>query len=297
MSAALESAVLDPACALCGSRERRTRFKEGEHAIVTCTECDLTYVTPRMTAELLLSAVYDADYWHSARPRERGYADYLADRALHERTFRRRWRGIRRHAPRTGRALDLGCADGAFLAVLREVGWQVQGVEPTAMAAAARERLGDDAILQVPIELLRLPDAHYDLITLWDVLEHLPDPVACLKSAREWLRPDGLLVLETQDVRSFAARVFGRRWHHYKHAEHLHHFHADTLKRALRESGFEIVERRRGLAGKHVRGSFVAERAARVSPALSRALHRLLPADRALYVNLFDELIVTARPR
>ena len=283
MNSGIETLVFDPACALCGSRDRRTKFEEGAHAIVTCTQCDLTYVTPRMTGELLLSAVYDADY--------------IADRALHERTFRRRWRGIRRHAPKTGRALDLGCADGAFLAVLREAGLQVQGVEPTAMAAAARERLGDDAVLQVPIEVLRLPHAHYDLITLWDVLEHLPDPLACLRAARDWLHPDGLLVLETQDVRSFAARVLGRRWHHYKHAEHLHHFHAETLQRALSESGFEIVERRRGSAGKHVRGAFVAERAARLSPTLSRALSRLLPADRALYVNLFDELIVAARPR
>ena len=297
MTADPGNAVLDPACALCGSRERRTRFLEGEHTIVTCTECDLTYVTPRMTGEVLLSAVYDADYWHSARPRERGYADYLADRALHERTFERRWRGIRHHAPKPGRALDLGCADGAFLGVLRNAGWKVQGVEPTTMASAARERLGDDAILQVPIEVLQLPDEHYDLVTLWDVLEHLPDPLACLRSARRWLKPDGLLVLETQDVRSIAARVLGRRWHHYKHAEHLHHFHADTLRRALAETGFEIVERRRGLAGKHVRGAFVAERAARVSPVLSAALSKLLPPDRALYVNLFDELIVTARPR
>jgi 2-polyprenyl-3-methyl-5-hydroxy-6-metoxy-1,4-benzoquinol methylase len=297
MSAETKSAVLDPACALCGSRERRTRFVEGEHAIVTCTECDLTYVTPRMTGEALLSAVYDADYWHSARPRERGYADYRADRALHERTFARRWRGIRRHAGTPGRALDLGCADGAFLGVLRAAGWQVQGVEPTAMANAARERLGDDAVLQVPIELLRLPEAHYDLIAMWDVLEHLPDPLQCLRSVRRWLRPNGLLVLETQDVRSLAARVLGRRWHHYKHAEHLHHFHAKTLHRALEETGFRIIESRRGLAGKHVRGEFVAERAARVSPLLSAALSRLLPPQRALYVNLFDELIVTARPR
>lgn len=297
MSASTDPSLFDPACALCGSRERRTRFREREHAIVTCTECDLTYVTPRLSSEALLSAVYDADYWHSERPRERGYADYRADAELHERTFARRWRGIRHHAPTTGRALDLGCADGAFLAVLRAAGWQVQGVEPTIMATAARERLGDDAVLQVPIEVLRLPDDHYHLIALWDVLEHLPDPLACLRSVRRWMRDDGLLVLETQDVRSIAARLLGRRWHHYKHAEHLHHFHADTLRRALRETGFEVITQRRGLAGKHVRGAFVAERAARVSTSLSTALRKILPENRALYVNLFDELIVTARPR
>lgn len=291
------SATVDPACALCGSRERRTRFREGELAVVTCARCDLTYVTPRLSPEDLLGAVYDADYWHSARPRERGYADYRADGALHERTFARRWRGLRRHAGPPGRALDLGCADGAFLGVLREEGWRVTGVEPTAMAAAARERLGDDAVLQVPIEVLELPEASFDLVTLWDVLEHLPDPLACLRGARRWLSPGGLLVIETQDVRSLAARALGRRWHHYKHAEHLHHFHTGTLARALRETGFDVVRRRRGRAGKHVRGSFVAERAERLSPTLGRVLSAVLPSDRALYVNLFDELIVLARPR
>ena len=291
------AAPVDPACALCGSRERRTRFREGSHTVVTCERCDLTYVTPRLPGEELLSAVYDADYWHSERPRERGYADYVADRALHERTFARRWRGIRRHLRGTGLALDIGCADGAFLSILRADGWRVQGVEPSPMASVARERLGADAVLQVPIESLELPEAHYDLITLWDVIEHLPDPLACLRSVRRLLKDDGVLVVETQDVHSLAARVLGRRWHHYKHAEHLHHFHLRTLRRALSETGFEIVDRRRGLAGKHVRGSFVAERAARISPTLSRALARLLPEHRALYVNLFDELIVVARPR
>jgi len=257
----------------------------------------LTYVTPRLHGDALLQAVYDEDYWHSERPRERGYADYVADAALHERTFTQRWRGVERHAPQAGRALDLGCADGVFLSILRKQGWQVEGVEPSCMAELARKRLGAESVMQVPIESLELPEDHYDLISMWDVIEHLPDPMTSLRNARRWLRADGVLMIETQDVRSLAARVLGRRWHHYKHAEHLHHFHAGTLQRALNESGFEIIEKRRRHAGKHVRCSFVAERAARVSTTLSHALKRLLPAERALYVNLFDELIVIARPR
>ena len=107
---------VDPACALCGARERTTLFSEhvasapgvAEHlrAVVRCASCGLVYVTPRRTPEALIAEVYGGDYWRSAAPRERGYADYLADEELYVATFRARWRRIAGDLPRSGRALD-----------------------------------------------------------------------------------------------------------------------------------------------------------------------------------------------
>jgi len=93
-----------------------------------------------------------------------------------------------------------------------------------------REKLAE-RVPEAAIEVLEMDGAAYraepasfDLVSFWDVLEHLPDPLAALRAARRLLRPGGRVVVETQDVASPLSRLLGRRWHHFKHAEHLMHF-------------------------------------------------------------------------
>jgi len=289
---------IDPPCALCGGRERRERFSAGAHTVVTCTACDLTYVTPQLSSRALLEQVYDASYWSSTAPRERGYGDYLGDSELYRATFSRRLRALQRWLPAPGRALDVGCGPGLFLEVLREAGWDVAGLEPSAHARkAAESRLGRGVVRSRTLAEARFVPGSFDLVTFWDVLEHLPDPLDALRRARALLAPTGRLVLETQDVRSLAARALGPRWHHFKHGEHLHHFHRGTLQRALRASGFEPLSMRAGPGGKYVRREFLVERSARLSHALPRVLARLtrfLPE--VVWVDLGDEIVCAARP-
>jgi SAM-dependent methyltransferase len=132
---------------------------------------------------------------------------------------------------------------------------------------------------------------------MWDVIEHIPDAVSAVREVARLLAPGGKLLIETQNVDSRAAKVLGRRWQHYKHAEHIYHFNARTLKRVLERGGFEIVENTPRLGGKYVSMGFIAERAGRLHPALSWMLSPLkLLSDSAVYVNLYDEMIVVARP-
>ena len=289
---------VDPACALCGERARRLRFRAGPHSVVTCRACDLTYVTPRLEPEALLQQVYDASYWSSPAPRERGYGDYLGDAQLYRATFERRLHALTRYLPSAGRALDVGCGSGQFLQALRDAGWQVAGIEPSARArAAAAAQLGAGVVSPGTLAESAFAPASFDLVTFWDVLEHLPDPLAALRRARDLLAPGGRLAVETQDVKSLAARLLGRRWHHYKHAEHLLHFHRGTLRRALRASGFEPLSMRAGPGGKFVSRAFLIERSARLAPALPgvlKRLERLLPE--VVWVDLRDEIVCVARP-
>lgn len=283
------------ACALCGSAERSRLFREEPFSVVRCRECGLVYVTPRVPPEHL-PALYDASYWRSEAPSQRGYGDYLGDAPLYLRTFRRRMRLLRRFLPETGRALDVGCAAGFFLRVLRERGWEVHGVEPSpTVALHARREAGLD-VHEGGLETAPFPPAHFDLVTFWDVIEHLPEPVEALRRAAGLLRPGGTLVLETQNVESPFARLLGRRWHHYKHLEHLYHFGRGTLPRLLREAGLEPLHATARYAGKDVSFAFVRERVSRLHPAATRLLAPLAFLDgRAIYVNPGDELIAVAR--
>ena len=286
-------------CQLCGGADRRTKFRDGPFSVVTCEGCGLTYVTPRLRDASLIEQVYDEGYWSSASAAERGYSDYRTAAPLYRKTYRRRLRVVRRHFPKPGRVLDIGCAAGYFLEVMRDEGWDVMGLEPSAaILPQALARLGPERVKGGLLGQVELGEGCYDLITMWDVIEHIPDPVAAVREVGKLLAPGGKFLLETQDVASLAARVLGKRWHHYKHAEHIYHFNRSTLGRMMNEAGFEVLENRPWLGGKYVSLSFIAERSRRLHPALAWALSPLrLLSGVAVYVNLLDEMIVVSRKR
>lgn len=283
------------ACRLCGSTDWAARFREGVHEVRRCADCGLVWVSPRRD-EAGLQALYgEEQYWRSDSPKECGYADYRADAERYLETFRLRLDRALRGGPHSGRALDVGCAAGYCLRVLADRGFAVDGVELSpVIAREARARLGEDAVHVGTVETSPHAPGSFDLITLWDVVEHVVDPHALLRRARELLAPGGLLVLETQDVDSPFARLLGRRWHHFKHAEHLYHFSPVTIRRLLADCGFRVEELTHRHAGKHVSGEFVAERSGRVHPALPRLLGPLGRLG-SVYVNVFDEMLVLAR--
>ncbi len=240
----------------------------------------------------------DDSYWRSGSPKTLGYHDYRADEPLYLQTFRRRLKFALRNGPRGGRALDVGCAAGFCMAVLRERGFETHGVEvsPT-IAQHAIEHFGFDTVHVGTLESAPLAEQSFDLITMWDVIEHVVDPASLLAQARGLLKPGGLLVLETQDIDSRFARLLGPSWHHYKHAEHIYHFTAPTLTTLLQQSGFAVDKLTHRYGGKFVSLDFIAERAGRVHPALSTMLKPLTRFDSArLYLNFLDELVVLARP-
>jgi len=178
------------------------------------------------------AALYARDYLDNEYPPERARAQ---TQLAHRRLARiERETGI-------GSLLDVGCGRGHFLAAARERGWKAVGldVSPVAVRLAAA-RAG---VTVYEGELTVPPRAELgpvDVVTLWDVLEHLRDPVAVLEAVPRWLRPGGLLVVQTQNVRSVTAAWMGRRWEQFVEF-HLYHFSSRTLRRALERAGFLAV--------------------------------------------------------
>lgn len=292
------------ACQICGSEARNAMFRDGPYEVMRCEGCGLVYVTPRLSGEAL-RAVYGADYWQSQSPKTKGYADYAKDAELYLKTFRRRFRMLRRFlgaAPR--RVLDIGCAAGFFLRVCRELGHAPFGVEiSTAIGKLAEQELGADRVhlgdldSAIATRPQTFAPGSFGLVSLWDVVEHVPDPQALLRSARSMLAPDGLLVLETQNVASRFARALGPKWQHYKHEEHLFHFDPTTIRALLGQAGFEVVHLTARYGGKYVSFGFIAERAARLNKVASLLLSPLRWFGSAnVYLNFFDEMIVIAKP-
>ena len=252
---------------------------------------------------VVIHEIYGAEYWRSDTPRTKGYANYTEDERLYLKTFRRRMKFVDRFIPERARVLDVGCAAGYFLRVMRDRGHDAYGIEVSeAIASEAVERVGEGRIHvgtlgSVPEARQGFAHESFDLVTLWDVLEHIPDPQSLLRQARSMLKPDGCLIVETQNVDSRFATMLGPRWHHYKHQEHIYHFNPATARRLLEQSGFAIAELTSAFGGKYVSFGFIAERAQRLPRAAALALKPLGLLGRAnLYVNLHDEMVIAARP-
>lgn len=303
--------VLDPQtarfeipCLLCGGSRRVVMHEKSPFQIVRCADCSFVYTLPRLSPEALRQ-MYQSDYWRSDAAKDFGYTDYVADEPLYVRTFELRADLVAKHRPPPARLLDVGCAAGFALTALRARGYDVHGVELSAeMAALARRRLGTPAdpdagraIVHEGVLEEGLFGGRFDVITMFDVVEHIEDPIAFLATARRLLAPGGIVVFETQNVASTFARLMGVRWQHYKFQEHLYHFDPKTIRVLLAKAGFELVEWSPRRGGKYVSLRFLVERAGRVHPLLSKLLAPLrLLGDRALYVNVFDEMLVVARP-
>ncbi len=291
-------------CQVCGSKSSALLFAEDPYEIKRCTDCSLVYVSPRWSDDRI-HQVYDAKYWRSDSPKTKGYADYAQEADLYLKTFRRRRRLVDRYVPPTGRVLDIGCAAGYFLRVMHDAGHDVRGIEPSsAIAEEAIRHLGKDRIHVGTLDGLRQGGGRpgfephsFDLVTMWDVIEHIPDPQALLRQAAHLLKPDGHLILETQNVDSHVASLLGSRWHHYKHEEHLYHVNRRTLPHLLDQGGYRPIRITSSYGGKYVSFGFIAERVGRLSRIASLLSKPLLMLKRVnLYLNLRDELVVVAKP-
>ena len=285
-------------CLLCGRDDPTTMFEEPPYRVVRCQGCSLVYTLPRLTEEQL-AAMYQTAYWQSDDAKDFGYTDYLKDKDLYLNTYRMRREVITNRKPQPGRVLDVGSAAGYFLATMKEVGWETHGIELSKyMAEKSVEMFGLDRVESGSITEVDLEAGSYDAITFWDVIEHLEDPTPHLRAARDLLKDDGLLVIETQNVESRFAKVMGRKWQHYKMAEHLYHFSPKTVDTLLDRAGYRIVENTPKRGGKKVSFDFIRERVGKIHPVLSTlALPLKAIGSRSLYVNLFDEMLIVAEKK
>lgn len=225
-------------CPLCGGEEagllwpatrserarkefRPTDIGEDKPEVHRCAGCGLRLQWPLPSEE-------------EARAPYLTYEDdaYLATEASRKATWRAaladtigpgEWRAL----------LDIGCYAGFFLDVAAEAGWRTCGVEPNRWAREIARKRHEihDSLAGVPV-----PPGGFGAVTMWDVVEHLADPIGVLRAARNLLAPGGLLVLSTPDAGSLLARLCGRRWYCVRQ-EHLFYFNAVTMAKALAAAG------------------------------------------------------------
>lgn len=136
--------------------------------------------------------------------------------------------------------LDVGAGTGDFLVVARERGWTIHGVEPntTAKVRAADKRIDLDADLQ------SLPPKKYQVITLWHVLEHLPNLDMQIEKLSSLLEDSGTLIIAVPNFKSYDAKYYKNFWAAFDVPRHLWHFSRTSIKKLFFEHSLNVVQTR-----------------------------------------------------
>lgn len=302
LEAPVEPGPVEAPCTICRRSDPLPAYVVDGWRIVRCRGCAHLYVSPRPPASEI-QAIYDESYF--ANPAFRatdhdayfGYMDYIRDRPHIQQRLAQVLDRIERHEWK-GRLLDVGCGLGFFVEVAQIHGWDASGVELNEYAVRwAREHVSD-RILHGTVATIDAPDDTFDCVTMFDVIEHLPDPREELREIWRVLRPGGLLVLVTPDAGSIVSRALGDNWLEMKRApEHLHFFTVEGLAALLALNGFTAFERQS--IGKITTLKVIIADLKFYSPGLFGAVERMLDrmglADKVVDIDPRTKVCLYAR--
>lgn len=294
-------------CGLCGRDEWNVRFPAtlngipalderafrctstgyGRHPqIVQCRYCGYVYANPRWLGGELLEAyrtVEDETYVREREGRRLTFTRHL--QSLHEVSG----------PPAGRRLLDVGAYIGVFVEVARAAGWDACGVEPSHWAVKVAQERGLP-VMQGTQQRLESARGQFDVVTMWDVIEHVAEPAEELAHSFRLLKPGGLVAVHTMDVESLFARIMGQRWP-WLMEMHIHYFSRRTLTQMLQKQGFEILWC--GAQGRYLRLGYLASRLQGWNEGLGRwgvrLVERLGLEGVAIPVNLGDLFTIYAR--
>lgn len=221
----------------CTSELASTRIVMPEGALRRCTACGQ-----------LLSSCDESRYWSSMAefndPR-----GTLPNPNSEARAFRRHRKFLNRLtkplnlAPDAIRLLDVGCSSGSFLGSAVKLGYRAEGVEPAPHAAQTASARGLKVFNGLLEEAKFSPDS-FDAITLFEVIEHLKEPIGLLQECHRILRPGGVMLIGTGNAASWSAQAFGASWEYFKiakHGGHISFFSPDSLQRVAATAGLTRV--------------------------------------------------------
>lgn len=232
--------------------------------LVRCRRCGLKYLNPRLRHDLIAAAY-----------REAIDETFISQASARELTFRTYLGTLQQLAGGSHRLLDIGTGGGSFLGVAKRGGWDVLGCEPSRWLAAWGERHYDVTIRPGTAFDLGLEEATFEVVSLWDVLEHVPDPAALVRECRRLLKPGGVLVVNVPDIGSLPARLMGRKWV-FLLSVHLYYFTVQTLTALLEREGFVVLRRRRHW--QYLELGYVTTRMNAYLPGVAKAAERIIGA-------------------
>ena len=219
-----------------------------EFHIIQCCHCKSHTVFPRLSQEES-KKYYPDDYSCYTIAIEDIKSDFKRiDKLIHRKKLCNQV--IKRSKVKNGRILDIGCATGNFLYGMKNLGWDCYGVEPSEYAATYAKNRFNLNIFNGYFEKADFPNNYFDVITLWDVLEHTSDPNELLKKIKGLLKSDGVLLLTMPNSESWGRHFFGQYWAGWDMPRHYNAFSPTSISTLFKHNGF-IINDIFGFTGRH----------------------------------------------
>lgn len=283
-------------CYLCAQRVPVKAFSKYGYDILQCKSCQLFSLKFQKNYQDFVHEYYNEEFFTGSDNRI-GYSDYEGD-SWPEKTNMRRYLSRIKKFKKSGKLLDGGCATGLFMDIAKDSGFDVSGFDVSAYAVKiARKKFGNH-VKRATVSSAKFPPNSFDVITLFDVIEHLEDPKKDLIHLGKMLKSDGLLMINTGDASSLLARIQGKHWHFFVPPQHLFFFSRKTITQLLEQAGYKVVKI--DFKGKWVSLRYFLN--------LYRQIHESKVANFAyslvanntvgklpLYLNLFDNMVVYAQ--
>lgn len=229
-------------CDNCGCHDSTFLFNNQDYisgetfAVIQCAQCQLarTAIAPDTDLEAYYGPAYYGDEARRFQPFiERAIARFRDQRAD----------SVSRLRLTPGRILDIGCGRGLMLSELKRRGWESVGTEQSPnLAHAISQKTGLPVHSGPTLSACRFESGEFDVVTLWHVLEHMPDPVQTLREIHRIVKPGGFIVVEVPNLQSWQARLGAGVWFHLDTPRHLYHFSASQLQHTLAEQGFRTTD-------------------------------------------------------
>ena len=216
-------------CLICGAPEPRKLFFRSEKWFWMCRACELVFVHD------IYPEFIEEPPGGSARPAHQ-FAPAVPDRkstsTLHTLEPYRE----------TGQLLEVGCGQGRLLEIARDAGWEVHGVDVLPRAAELAQQRGLDIFLGELVDA-GYADGQFDAVCMSEVIEHIVDPIELMRQVHRVLRPGGVALVGTDNVRSWAARLRGSGWHYYLFGRlgHIRYWGPKSARALAQVAGFRGV--------------------------------------------------------
>lgn len=246
-------------CIVCGKSNARQLFQtydrmfdiKGSFTVKKCGSCGLLFLDPQPSSTILKKHYPSTHYYSYKDESDSGFfyklRSYLVKHYYEPNFLSKVFSVMVQNVPalpkkRKGKILDVGCGTGDTLVLLKELGWDVYGLEIDQNAVAVAKKRGlRNVTLGGYARISLFKDNYFDVIRLYHVIEHIPNPSECLRLLYKKLKPGGEVILGTPNFQSMTSSIFGRYWYNLDTPRHVFIFSPKTLSMLVRKEGFSYT--------------------------------------------------------
>ena len=278
-------------CIICGSENQKMIY---DGLLISCTDCGFVTANLEIGYEDIL-AIYSEKYFKGE-----AYDDYLRDKDEHQQNFRKRMKAVEKIIPgaKLKKILEIGCAYG-FFGELATSAWGAgyTGIDiATEAVEYAKSTLKLNVFCGDYLQSFQNKFT-FDTVFMWDVIEHLRNPMAVIEKVSKEISPKGFIVITTGDIGALLPRLQKKKWRMISPPAHLHYFNRKTITKLLEKNGFRVVDISYPAVSRSIKQIFYSlfilnrERC----PAVIKKMYGIIPEKMNISLNTFDIMVVVAQ--